>query len=360
MKTLLLISILAISASCGKAKSSRRVNQIFVKGNPLTMIKDTQKDKTSFITTATVSDFNNFALTNLYIFAEKELISQEESEDIEAGQEAEDSDQTQDAATVLNFKQLNSTEYLMSDASGGIAFGFETVGTKLNISSLTLGKDTFPVTIEHYSLSADKSKMSFLFRLTTSGDGEVLVNASFYRHSAKKPTTKVSSAYHYIYGPGVVVPWKLDATRKVTVDICPSMSQKLSSTRIKSALEAWESPFAFKTNKLDIVLNELTVCKPFSDVDQHSIHFIDSYLTIQQEDAYNAGFTMIHSDLSAGNIFDADIVILGSEIAKDESFDANEFGRVWAHELGHFLGLDQQFDGTRSIMSYKSFYSLSA
>ena len=187
----------------------------------------------------------------------------------------------------------------------------------------------------------------------------MLVDASFYRHSAKKPTTKVSSAYNYIYGPGVVVPWKLDATRKVTVDICPSMSQKLSSTRIKSALEAWEAPFAFKTNKLDIVLNELTVCKPFSDVDQHSIHYIDSYLTIQQEDAYNAGFTMIHSDLSVGNIFDADIVILGAEIAKDESFDAYEFGRVLTHELGHFLGLDHQFDGTSSIMSYKSIYNLS-
>ena len=358
MKTLLLISVLMFTVACGKAKTKKKVNQIFVKGNPLTMIKDTQKNKTSFINAADVADFNNFALTNLYIFAEKELISQEESEDIEAGQEAEDSDQTGEAATILNFKRINSSEYLMTNASGGIGFGFDLNGTKLNLTSLVLGQSTFGVTIEHYSISADKSKMSFLFRLTTRSDGEVLVDASFYRYSAKKPTTKVSSAYHYLYGPGVVVPWKLDATRKVSVDVCPSLVQNFSSTKIRNALEAWEAPFLYKTNKLDIVVNELPVCKPFSDVDQHSIHYIDSYLTIQDEDAYNAGFTMIHSDLSAGNIFDADIIILGSEIAKDPSFDSHEMSRVLTHELGHFLGLDHQFDGPTSIMSYNSVYNL--
>ena len=60
----------------------------------------------------------------------------------------------------------------------------------------------------------------------------------------------------------------------------------------------------------------------------------------------------------SGNIYDADIVILGSEIAKDASFSTMDFNRVLSHEFGHFLGLDHQFDGPMSIMSYDSVYSL--
>jgi hypothetical protein len=360
MKSLLLISLLVFNVACGKKASSskKQVNQIFVKGNPLTMINGTQKNRASFISSANTAEFNNYALGEISIFTEKELMTPAESEDIESGNEAESTDQTTDAAKVFNMKTSGVNKFDFADTAGKISFGFNKNGTVLDLTSIKLGDSRFSSTMEHYSLSADKSKMSFLFRLATSGDGNVLISASFYRYTAKKPVSKVSSSYHYLYGPGVVVPWKLTATRKVTVDICPSMTENLSIGTIKAALEVWEEPFVSKTKKLDIDVRSLVICKPFSDVDQHAIHFINSYLTVQGDNSYNPGFTMIQSDLSNGNIFDADIVILGSEIAKDSSFDLNEFNRVLSHEFGHFLGLDHQFDGPVSIMSYDSVYQL--
>lgn len=359
MKNLLLISILVFSAACGKkSSSSKKVAQFFVKGDPLTLVKGTEKNKVSFLTTENIDSFNNFALTNLYIFAEKELISNEERENIEEGNEAEETDQTKDDAIILNVKKINDSKYLLASDNTKINFGFKRTGNLLELNSVLIGDTKFVATIEHYSLSPDKSKMSFLFRVNTQEDGNVLVSAAFYRYSAKQPISKVSSQYRYIYGPGVVVPWKLDATRKITVDVCPSLTSQLTLSEIKKALEAWEAPFKNKLQKLDIVPKAVVACKPFSDVNQHSIHFIDSYLTMQEQDAYNPGFAMIHADVSVGNIFDADIVILGSEIGKDTNFDAMEFGRVISHEFGHFLGLDHQFEGPTSIMSYKSIYEL--
>jgi hypothetical protein len=359
LKHFLLISVLMLAASCGKKNHSaahKTINQVFVKGNPLTMVADTTKNKTSFINTTNLNDFSSFAMSALYIFAEKELITKEESEDIEAGNEAETADQTTSAAMTFNIKNMGSNEYALENKEGDVSFGFEASGGLLNLTSIKLGTVRYDATIEHYSLSTDKSKYSFLLRLKTQEDGEVLISAGFYRYSEKKPTTKVSTSYHYLYGPGVVVPWKLDATRKVIVDVCPSMTKKLSFMEVEDAIEKWEQPFKYKTQKLDLDVRAATSCKPFSDVDQHAIHYIDSYLTMADKGAYNPGFTMIHSDLSVGNIFDADIILLGSEIKKDRNFNSMDFGRTLSHEFGHFLGLDHQFDGPMSMMSYEQIY----
>ena len=322
------------------------------------MISQTDKNLTSFITTSNINEFNDFAISGIYIFAEKELISKKESVDIETGNEAEDQDQTTNPAVLFNMKQKTVNEYSYQDDGGQIILGFKENESLVNLTSITFGMKKYDATMEHYSLSADKSRMSFLFNVKTKDDGQVLLSATFYRNSEKKVVPKVSANYQYLYGPGVVVPWKLYATRKVTVDVCPSVTEHLYFSKVKVALKAWEEPFNYKTQKLEIVVNELTSCKPFSDVDQHSIHYIDTYLTMPEKNAYNPGFTMVHSDFSQGSIFDADIILLGSEIAKDPNISSMEYDRILTHEFGHFLGLDHQFDGTTSIMSYESTYYL--
>lgn len=366
MKSLLLIPVLLLSVACGNktSPSSKKVHRIFVKGNPLVMVEGTNKNKTSFITTSNLSEFNDFALFGMYSFSEKEFISDEVVEDIESGQEATEEDQTSEKARTFNMKMSGFNEYSLEDSNGKLRLGFENVSGRLQLKTLGYGDEAIEVIVEHYSLSTDKSKMSFLFRAASSEEGNVLMNITFYKNSAKVSVPKVSSDYHYIYGKGVVVPWKLDATRKVTVDVCPSVTEVLPFSKVKAAFEIWEAPFKYKSQKLDIVVNQKTSCKPFSDLNEHSIHYIEKYLTIADKHAANPGFTMIHSDLNQGYIFDADMVLLGSEIKKLKNYDEYDHDRTLSHEFGHFLGLDHQFDKDQygdpiySIMSYKPVYDL--
>ena len=366
MKSLLLIPVLLFTVACGnKSKpSSKKVTQIFVKGNPLVMVEGTNKNKTSFITTSNIHEFNDFALFGMYSFSEQEFISDEVVEDIEEGQEAEESDRTENDKLLFNMKNIGFNEYSLQDAGGNVKLGFENESGKLQLKTLTLKHDVHQVSVEHYSLSTDKTKMSFLLRAKTQQDGNVLLNITFYKNGTKQTVPKVSTDYHYLYGKGVVVPWKLDATRKVSVDVCPSVTEVLPFSMVKNAFEEWEAPFRFRTQKLDIDVREKTSCKPFSDLNEHSIHYISKYLTIADKRAANPGFAMIHSDLNQGYIFDADIVLLGSEIKKLSYWDDAQYAQTLTHEFGHFLGLDHQFDEDEngktiySIMSYEDVSTL--
>lgn len=360
MKFLLLSVVLCLSVSCGKksSKSNSQVSQIFVKGDPFTMVSGTQKNQTSFITTTNASRFNNYVLSGISIFAEKESMPETTTSTIEEGNEAGTSDETIEAKTLFNLKQITSQEYSLQDAKGEIKFDFSLTGSLLELTSISFGSVKIGAKVEHYSITADGSKFSFLVRIETASEGNVLLTATFYRDSEAVTIKKVSKDYHYIYGPGVVVPWKLDESRKINIKVCPSVTDHLDFSMVKDALKTWESPFTFSQQKLTIDVVKASSCKPFSDVEEHSIHYVDSYLTMANKERFNAGFTIPHGDMAQGNIFDADIILLGAEIAKDSTFDTRDYKRTISHEMGHFIGLDHQFDGTTSIMSYENQFSL--
>lgn len=357
MKYSLLILMLAFSVACGKKSSggSKKINQIFVKGDPLTMIEGTNQNTNSFITNENLSSLSGFALSNIFIFSEKELISTEETEDIEAGQEATEQDETKKTPPLFSMQLQGSTaRYVDSKNELGVEFRYNFTTQSYGISGLIIKSNVFPVSsVQHYSISPDKSKMSFLFNVEDEA-GRNLVSITFYKYNTIKATIpKVSSSYKYIYGPGVVVPWKLDATRQIKINVCPSNSSYVTTSEVRRAFEKWERAFDYKAKKLDIVVNQVASCKPFSDVNEQALHYVGDYLTMPDKDAYNPGFAMIHGDMSAGNIFDADIVLLGAETRKDPGYTSSMLARTLTHEFGHFLGLDHMFEGQSSIMSYR-------
>lgn len=359
MKFLTLFLVLLLSVACGKKSSSKRkINRIFVKGDPLTLIKDTQKNQVSFITKENLEEFNNYSMGNFYFFAEKEQMP-ERKEDIESGNEAEDEDRTEEKRDIFNLVQTGSDTYKFENPNGSIALNFKLEGNNLNLISLNYGEIEYKTIVEHYSVTEDKKRFSILVRVADKAYGNLLMNLVFQKEGEQKEIRKISSDYKYIYGPGVVVPWKLDEERKITVDVCPNISENFSLTKVKKALKVWESPFRYKEKKLIINVRTPSTCKPFSDVNEHAIHYIDSYLTVADKDRYNPGFAMLQADLRDGHIYDADIVLLGSEISKDTSFADRNLARVITHEFGHFLGLHHQFDDdSTSIMSYESIYYL--
>jgi hypothetical protein len=359
MKIASLITIIFLASACGNPKkhSSGKVNQIFVKGDPLTMVTGTVKDSNSFVTYNNFMDFRDYALSSLQIFAEKEILSNEQVESIESGNEAEEKDLTAEAPDLFRFKYINAKEYDFVNADSTIALTFDrqTTSNKMNLTQLRLVNTVYDVAVEHYSLSADRTKMSFLFRLKDKRYGSVLMSAVFYKYNLQKSSIpKTSRILKYIYGPCVIVPWKLAADKKVKISVCPNAVGFVSIEQIRSAFEKWEEPFSYLPRKLDIEVNPVASCKPFSDVNESALHYVSEYLTIPEQEYLNPGFALINGDMSAGYIFDADIVLLGSEIKKSPAFKFNGgLDRTLTHEFGHYLGLDHMFDGHESVMSYK-------
>jgi hypothetical protein len=349
-----------MAAGCGQPKksSARSVKQIFVKGDPLTMIANTTKEKNSFITHANYMDFRDYAVSSIQIFAEKEVLSNEQIEDIETGNEAEETDQTQVAPELFTIKYAGPNRYELINDASTISLGLvkDTKTGKLNLNNIRFAAVTYSTEIEHYSVSKDQTKISFLFRLKDRTNGSVLMSAVFYKYNpAKAVIAKTDARYKYINGPGVLVPWKLTSGKKIKVNVCPSALGFVSSSEVREAFEKWEEPFKTRPVKLDIEVVTASTCKPFSDVNESSLHYVSEYLTIPEEEYLNPGFALMNSDLSAGHIFDADIVLLGSEIQKSPSYRFNGgLSRTLIHEFGHFLGLDHQFDGYYSVMSYEN------
>jgi hypothetical protein len=359
MKLTTIILLFLFAAACGNPKksSSGKVKQIFIKGDPLTMVSGTEKESTSFMTYNNFMDFRDYALSSIQIFAEKEILSNEQVESIESGNEAEEKDLTQETPDLFRFKYVNAQEYdfVNADSTIALTFGRSASNSQMNLNQLRLVNMVYDVAVEHYSISADRTKMSFLFRLKDKRYGSVLMSAVFYKFNQQKTTIpKTSTALKYIFGPGVIVPWKLAADKKVKISVCPSAVGFVSLEQIRTAFEKWEEPFRYQSKKLDIDVVPVASCKPFSDVNESALHYVSEYLTMPEEEYLNPGFALINADISSGYIFDADIVLLGSEIKKSPGYKTNGgLDRTLTHEFGHFLGLDHMFDGHSSIMSYR-------
>ena len=362
MKILLLTVVLLFSVSCGKKNTSSKpkqvVTQYFVNGDPLVVMAETVKDKNSFLTPQNISQFDNFSSQGISIFTETQIIEEDTSEgNIEEGNEAQEEDQTEQSGLSFKFTNLGRGNYSYADSKAQVGFIFRQNQNKLELSELTFQDTRFPITPEHYSISPDGSKISFLGSSRDETGKFVVAITLFKPASTRVVARKTDTIYKYIAGPGVIAPWKLNAAREVAIDICPSAARNLGVSLIQNAFARWNNPTSVTLVK--IKTNVVPTCKPFTDVNQHAVYYINSYLTEMREDSSNPAVTSIMLDSSRAEIFDADILVFGAELNKSRS-DYTLKHWVLMHEFGHFLGLDHQFDGTTSIMSYKQTASPSA
>ena len=86
------------------------------------------------------------------------------------------------------------------------------------------------------------------------------------------------------------------------------------------------------------------------------IYTVRGYQTEHSPDYVNTAVNIYSANLFEGKLVDSDIVIWVKEYEKyDVPFEYNpKLKKTVAHEMGHLLGLDHQFNGTPSIMSYAS------
>jgi len=195
----------------------------------------------------------------------------------------------------------------------------------------------------HFSTSEDGQHMSLLVSEQTSQDGLVLVAMYFSKQLRSDEPIRIGQ-YNYIVGMGIKTNWPKE--NPVTLSICGYASTVLTAYA-KEAAELWNEALE---NKLVLKLEVQKSFPPFSDLRHRGIYWIDTYII---DPLPTPAFGAVYSVYISSHFIDGDIMIFAKELQKDTDYVwAYKVQRTLTHEIGHFLGLHHQFDGTQSIMSY--------
>ncbi len=214
----------------------------------------------------------------------------------------------------------------------------------------------------HFSQSEDVKKMSILLHTEGKHDqqGESLI-ALYFAKNAKlvsppviTPKLEINSyvKFNYLLGPNAKLPWA--PYGPIVLNICGADAEGFRS-QIKSAVDKWNTGL----NSLQKI-NLFSAKKyfPFSDLSQHCVYYVESFIVNPDPRLAMYGLTFAVPDLENSNILDSDVFLFDGEFQKAARWNSAEvmveklkFAIV--HELGHFLGLDHQFDpAIPSIMGY--------
>lgn len=379
------VGLIILLFGCGKKSEQNNyanVNKLVVYGDPEMFVKDTVKNKNSFINTQNVFEFQNYNISNVNFFIEN-------TNSINISN-------TGFSGTYSLVKFDDNNYFYESNKKESIRFSFSVNKDgflDLHAVQLSNQKNFANVKPIHYSINSDKSRFSILFSSNEITNSKILIAAEFskipYESSidmkinTDPPYKTMSKDYVSLMGAGIVTSWKLSTEKKVKISVCPSVINALvdihkksyynslfntseierAKSQVNNSILAWTAPFKSQKLNFDIQIEYPKSCYPFSDVNLNSIHWISEYLTLPNETLMNTGRTF-SSFTNDGTIYSSFIFLFGSEINKlDEiaktSRDLPEIKIDSAsiaiiHEMGHFLGLNDKLDEYSSVMSYNS------
>ena len=360
-----LLSIALAVSACGigvKKKKGRKVDQpkvvrVFIHGDPMQLVNGTALITQSIFPAGDgLESFNDFDLIGGFVATEQTVLTQSNRPVTQESLETDNAANTGSSADKVDHYKFSASAggAIYDDANAGpdgMKVSFARVGDRLELRTI----DETPVTLLHASITPDKSTFSLLAHFKNPRQGNGLISLTFSKNVTgfAKPAD-VDKKFKYLLGPGIRAGW----SGPIKINLCGPM-RDADKSLVKTSLELWAS-VDHKLGDRPFEISETPVAVPFSDVNVHCIMMVDNFLFETDDDSAILGITFPGTSKTTRTIVDSDIVISRKAFEKLNRDRFDQYRRTIAHEFGHYLGLDHEFEKfagratNPSVMSYDS------
>lgn len=343
------VSALALSTTgCSKDKPKNQpvIQRYSVVGDPANFIAGTNANQT--LDLSFFDSVKEVYLFQAYIFT-NQLVANDEANEPKSQEDLEEQEKPREHEGVPAFP------FKVRRVGDKVALENTNLGLSINLSrtqAILKEKDQQSLMkVEHSSVSRDNNVISIAM-YGREGDDQALWVIYLAREIKPRTVKTLPNNYPYLLGFGKKVRWEKADRRPL--EICVTGEDKVAKM-VEMAGEQWQKALG---DLMNAPVKMATNPKPFSDLNQSCVYVVDNYFTYPNPEIANYGITMPVIEFNGDvRLIDSDIVLLAKEFEKsgykmtDKILDATLWYTI-IHEMGHYLGLDHQFDGTRSVMSY--------
>lgn len=361
MKTFLVLALAAsFFSACGKKTIEKQTVTVvtereqsappletkIVLGNPESLVAGANFNRQLPFTKDNLAQYEHFQLRSVVTYRQKIIeapeMTLEEAQVVNAPAENE-YDMTLDKDYLF---AGNGRTYYYSKCPGWILKFLLTPGREhLTLIKISHEGEPTPVELLHYSERKDAQGAVIAFTILVKGendiDGKFLKTLLFIRKQDQRTgPDNVDSAWPFIFGAGVRYHWP----QKMVIHPCAADLQGTVQSEevnlVRDAVEIWNE--GLKKSGRTLEMGAVKTGMVFSDLNQNCIFFHPFF----RRDENSSAVTMVWSDFYTRQNLAAYIHVYYENTKEDRT------KHTILHELGHFIGLDHQFDGRPSIMSY--------
>lgn len=372
MKNILLfIGILGLLSACGEggggkksegSKSGSVVQNYVTKGDPHLLLAGASFNPGSPFTEENIKDLENFSLLGSMSYSEREKppVETEVNLEKENAPKGPQSKSAPDLGIVVSRLADGTWVAKIKTLELGVLFKADSQNRLQAFAMTSESGEVEQIRPLHWSRTPDGNVISLLFDGSYAETGK-FVAALYFERKARKviESPRVDVRFQFSAGPGVALGW--DAKKVLKINACAS--PKLFPT-VQHAIATWQAPLQ---NRLNLEITQVNNYFPFSDLNQHCVYMVDTYIYDVRDKVAGFGTTVSIASSLRNERIDSDVLMFSAEFTKfrksllaqggsEEQVNkivSKNFVITYVHELGHLLGLAHKFDGTTSVMSYK-------